>query len=108
MKQNRETEEWNAVLLELGFRPEEAEKIEQLITSGETGQATLRLRRRKQTLLDLLHTSEKKVDLLDYLLYRLKKQNAGARIAPGSAAEKKGWEQKHGIDRKTDTDRRMG
>ena len=27
MKQNRETEEWNAVLLELGFRPEEAEAV---------------------------------------------------------------------------------
>ena len=81
MLQNRNTKEWNAALQELGFRPEETAQIIKMLESGQADQAVPLLRRRKKILLDVLHSSEKKIDLLDFLLYQLKKQAGGARAA---------------------------
>ncbi len=59
-------------LHELGCSAELAGEIMQLVQNGNTQNAALLLRRCKPLLLSQLHTAERKVDLLDFLLYRLK------------------------------------
>lgn len=108
MLQNRNTKEWNAALQELGFRPEETAQIIKLLESGQADQAVLLLRRRKKVLLDGLHSSEKKIDLLDFLLYQLKKQ-AAAPAQPAHLMERMELRnERDELHRKTDIDRRMG
>lgn len=59
-------------LRELGCITELTDTVMQLLRSGDTQNAALLLRRHKHLLLDELHRTEQKVDLLDFLLYQLK------------------------------------
>lgn len=59
-------------LHELGCDAELTGEIISLLQNGQPENAALLLRRYKHLLLAELHKAEKKVDLLDYLLYQLK------------------------------------
>lgn len=59
-------------LRELGCGTELTAEITQLVQNGKTENAALLLRRHKHLLLAKLHSAERQVDLLDFLLYLLK------------------------------------
>lgn len=71
MQQMKLTDYQNS-LRELGYSTELTVAVMQLLRSGDTQNAALLLRRHKHLLLAELHRTERKVDLLDFLLYQLK------------------------------------
>lgn len=73
MQQIANIDDWIRNLRELGCSDEVTMQIVNLVQANDMDRATELLRRHKRVLLDELHTSENKVDLLDFLLYQLKK-----------------------------------
>lgn len=63
-----------ATLLELGFRPEDAGAYLRAHRAGEQAAQLRLLRRRREELLQELHSTQEKLDKLDYLRYRLQKR----------------------------------
>ena len=59
-------------LQELGCTSETAAEILNLLSQKQYEAAAALLKRQKQQLLDELHSAGQKVDLLDFLLYRIK------------------------------------
>lgn len=74
MQQAVDINDWMRNLHELGFNDEAAIRIVSLIQADDTKQAAELLGRQKKGLLEELHHSENKVDLLDFLIYQLKKE----------------------------------
>lgn len=68
-----DTNDWIRNLYELGCNNEMTMQIVKLVQANDMDKATELLWRYKKVLLDELHNSENKVDLLDFLLYQLKK-----------------------------------
>lgn len=64
--------DYQNLLQELGCSAELTAGVIHLLRSGDTPNAFLLLRRHKRLLLAELHRAERKVDLLDFLLYQLK------------------------------------
>ncbi len=54
----------------------QSDRIAECILAGETETALLLLRRHRRTLMDALHESEKRVDQLDLLVYRMEKDKS--------------------------------
>lgn len=73
MQQVTNTNDWIRNLHELGCNDEMTMQIVNLVQANDMDRVTELLRRHKRVLLDELHDSENKVDLLDFLLYQLKK-----------------------------------
>lgn len=73
MQQVANINDWIQNLHELGCSNEMTMQIVNLVQANDMDRATELLRRHKRVLLDELHNSENKVDLLDFLLYQLKK-----------------------------------
>lgn len=73
MQQVTNTNDWIYNLHELGCNDEMTMQIVNLVQANDMDRVTELLRRYKRVLLDELHDSENKVDLLDFLLYQLKK-----------------------------------
>ena len=73
MQQVTSTNDWIRNLHELGCNDEMTMQIVNLVQANDMERVTELLRRHKKVLLDELHDSENKVDLLDFLLYQLKK-----------------------------------
>lgn len=73
MQQAADTNDWMCSLRELGFNDEITLQIVNLVQADDTERAAELLRRQKKGLLEELHNSENKVDLLDFLIYQLKK-----------------------------------
>lgn len=73
MQQALDTNDWIRNLYELGCNNEMTMQIVKLVQANDMDKATELLWRYKKVLLDELHNSENKVDLLDFLLYQLKK-----------------------------------
>ncbi|MCM1326494.1 MAG: hypothetical protein NC094_04710 [Bacteroidales bacterium] len=75
MQQAADRNDWMHSLRELGFNDEITLQIVNLVQADDTERAAELLRQQKKGLLEELHNSENKVDLLDFLLYQLKKCN---------------------------------
>ena len=73
MKQTADTTDWTRHLRELECDEEMTLQFLDAVNTQNADLAASLLRRRKRTLLESLHASEKKVDLADFLLYQLKK-----------------------------------
>ena len=73
MQQVADTKDWIRDLHELGCGDEVTMQIVNLVQANDMDRAAELLRQHKRILLDELHNSENKVDLLDFLLYQLKK-----------------------------------
>ncbi|MBD5544539.1 MAG: hypothetical protein HDR01_09930 [Lachnospiraceae bacterium] len=73
MQQVTNANEWIRHLHELGCNDEMTMQIVNLVQANDIDRVTELLRQHKRVLLDELHDSENKVDLLDFLLYQLKK-----------------------------------
>lgn len=73
MQQITNINDWLRSLHELGCSDEMAIQIVKLVQANDMDNATELLRRHKRFLLEELHNSENKIDLLDFLLYQLKK-----------------------------------
>lgn len=69
-------DDWIRNLHVLGCSEETTMRIVSLVQANDMERATELLRRHKSALLDELHDSENKVDILDFLLYQLKKANS--------------------------------
>ena len=65
--------DWIRNLNELGCSNEMTIEIANFVKTNNMDDAAKLLRQHKRLLLDELHKSENKVDLLDFLLYQLKK-----------------------------------
>ncbi|MCM1159921.1 MAG: hypothetical protein NC412_01750 [Roseburia sp.] len=74
MQQATNMNDWLCNLRELGCSDEMTMQIVDFVQNNDVNKATELLRRHKRVLLDELHNAENKVDLLDFLLYQLKKQ----------------------------------
>ena len=74
MQQAANKNDWIRSLHELGFNDEITMRIVNLVQADDAEQAAELLRRQKKGLLEELHNSENKVDLLDFLIYQLKKE----------------------------------
>ncbi|MCM1185135.1 MAG: hypothetical protein NC251_02375 [Lachnoclostridium sp.] len=74
MQQAADINDWMHSLHELGFNDEITMQIVNLVQADDAEQAEELLRRQKKGLLEELHNSENKVDLLDFLIYQLKKE----------------------------------
>lgn len=75
LEKTESTEDWKQILIELGCGDRLTEQIMEQLQTRDNGHAVMLLRRYRCTLLENLHTAERKVDLLDYLLYQLKRKN---------------------------------
>lgn len=53
----------------------------QLMVSGTYQDQMQLLRKHRSTLLDELHTAQKRIDCLDYLIYHMQRQNGENRIS---------------------------
>ena len=73
MQQAANTNDWLRNLHELGCSDEMARQIVTLVQGNDGNRAAELLRRHRRVLLDELHNSQNKVDLLDFLLFQLKK-----------------------------------
>ncbi len=62
-------------LVDAGCGPELVSRCMELAQAEETAELARLLSLHRQKLLDTFHQSEKRIDCLDYLVYRLKKQN---------------------------------
>ena len=70
-------DDWENSLCELGCAREMKTQLMEMLQEQNLEGVFLILRRYKRTLLEELHASEKRVDLLDFLLYELKLQKNG-------------------------------
>lgn len=93
MRQEVNRDDWIRSLYEVGFSHDMTVQIVSLVQDNDVDKATELLRRHKRGLLEELHNSENKVDLLDFLLYQLK-----------DCQKQKGWNQ----NGKTKFNNRMG
>lgn len=73
MQQAVNINDWIRNLHELGCSEEMTMQIVNLVQADDRNRATELLWRHKRVLLDELHNWENKVDLLDFLLYQLRK-----------------------------------
>ena len=73
MQKTANVNDWIRNLHELGCSDEMTMQIVNLVQANDMNRATELLRQYKRVLLDELHNSENKVDLLDFLLYQLRK-----------------------------------
>lgn len=62
-------------LADAGCGPELVRQCAALAQGGNTAELVRVLTRHRQTLLDAVHQNEKRIDCLDYLIYKLEKQN---------------------------------
>ena len=62
-------------LVDAGCAPETVRQCVALAQQKETGELTRILSRHRKMLLDTIHQNEKRIDCLDYLLYKLEKQH---------------------------------
>lgn len=62
-------------LTDAGCSEELIKKCMELFRQNETAQMIKLLRAYKESMLALLHKSEESIDCLDFLIYRLKKEN---------------------------------
>ncbi len=69
-------DEWLSDLRELGCSDMLTDQIAELLCACRLDESIELLRKHKQTLLEELHCCEKKVDLLDFLLYQLRRAQA--------------------------------
>ena len=67
-------EDWTRDLRRLGCGPELTARILQAIERQDPQSAAALLRQRRQDLLEELHRAGDRVDLLDFLLYTLKRE----------------------------------
>lgn len=74
MQQATNMNDWLCNLQELECSDEMTMQIVDFVQNNDVNKAAELLRRHKRVLLDELHNAENKVDLLDFLLYQLKKQ----------------------------------
>lgn len=65
-----------ALLKELCCEDAQAEQIAEQLSAGDKETARLLLRRHRRKLMEALHESEKRVDQLDFLIYRIEKDKA--------------------------------
>jgi hypothetical protein len=65
-------DDWRRCLRELECSEKLTEQIMKMIETQNADRAIALLRHHKRVLLEELHRAEKKVDLLDFLLYQLK------------------------------------
>ena len=77
MQKTANINDWIRNLHELGCSDEMTMQIVDLVKANDMNRATELLRQYKRVLLDELHNSENKVDLLDFLLYQLRKAKNG-------------------------------
>lgn len=61
-------------LLDAGCDPELIERFMALIGQGKEQEALALLTKHRKHLLDCCHAEQKKIDCLDYLVYRMKKE----------------------------------
>ncbi len=73
MNQTLYIDEWIRSLRQLGCSEELTAQIARQLEACQLDKASELLRRHKIQLLNELHNSEQKVDLLDFLLYQIKK-----------------------------------
>lgn len=73
MQHTANINDWIYNLHELGCSDEMTSQIVNFVQANDMDRVSELLRRHKRVLLDELHNSENKVDLLDFLLYQLKK-----------------------------------
>lgn len=73
MQRMANVDDWVRNLHELGCSEEITMQIVNYVQVNDMNGVTELLRRHKKILLEELHNSENKVDLLDFLLYQLKK-----------------------------------
>lgn len=73
MQQTTNINDWICNLHELNCSDEMISQIVNLVQANDMDRACELLRQHKRVLLDELHNSENKVDLLDFLLYQMKK-----------------------------------
>ena len=62
-------------LIDAGCGQEMVRRCMDLAQSRQTEEMKRILARHRQTLLDTLHADEKRIDCLDYLIYKMEKQN---------------------------------
>lgn len=74
MQQAANMNDWLCNLQELECSDEMTMQIVDFVQNNDANKAAELLRRHKRVLLKELHNAENKVDLLDFLLYQLKKQ----------------------------------
>ena len=69
-------------LIDAGCDPKIVQRCMALFQGKETAEMKRILSRHRRTLLDTLHAEQKKIDCLDYLLYKMEKeQNPGGGIS---------------------------
>lgn len=73
MEERTAIQDWIYSLKELDCGKEWTAQVVEAVGTHRTDLASELLRRQKRILLEQLHESERRVDLADFLLYRLKK-----------------------------------
>ena len=61
-------------MADAGCKEEEIEKAERILQAGDLGELTRYLKQCRCGLLDRMHESQKRVDLMDYLIRQTEKQ----------------------------------
>ena len=62
-------------LMDAGCTPQAARQYLALAKGGKTGELSALLARHRAALLDAVHENQRKIDCLDFLLYKLNKEN---------------------------------
>lgn len=62
-------------LIDAGCDRRLTEKIAELLNENKANEALSLLAKHRKSVLDNCHAEQKKIDCLDYLVYRLKKEN---------------------------------
>ena len=68
-----ELKEMADALMDIGVGNAQTETVRRLFESGQTDELVRHLKKCRCSLLDEMHESQKKVDLMDYLIRRIEK-----------------------------------
>ena len=72
---SEQTESLLMGMADAGCRAEEIEKAERILQAGNLSELTRFLKQCRCVLLDRMHESQKRVDLMDYLIRKTEKQS---------------------------------